>query len=160
MLDKAVVKLSIKGRESGVLGPHPLEFLAHRQQDVRYPTRCNAFTAGSNPSLSIACGKHLEEGDGIVKSPEERIDPEFLAKFDPNFPMGILCLGSFSGDAIDDGFLDKDKIIVENISEVRLQALHNLFCGKLRLKWASNWESVRCQAREQKLAMTLAGPGT
>lgn len=90
LLDKTVVESPVEGGESGIFGPHPLESLAHRQQDVRYPTRCDAFTAGSNPSLSIACGKHLEEGDGIVKSPEERIDPEFLAKVDPNLPMGIL----------------------------------------------------------------------
>ena len=61
----------------------------------------------------------MEEGEGVRKFSEERIDPEFQAKVDPNFPMGILGLGSFRGDTIDDGLLDSEEVIAEDISELR-----------------------------------------
>ena len=50
----------------------------------------DALATWGNVSLLITVGKDLEKGQGIRKLSEERINPNFDAKIDPNFPMGVL----------------------------------------------------------------------
>ena len=130
LLGEAEVKFAIVGQHLGIWGPHPFERLAHRAEDVLHPISCDGLLAGSNVSLSVTHSKDLDKGDLIPKAPEERIDPEFLTKLEPNLPMGILCLGSFRVDSIDDGFLNNNKVISECILEFSWQARHDAVCGK------------------------------
>jgi len=126
---KSEIEFSVVLGDAWVFGPHPEQHLADGAEDVRNCSSCDRFTAGGNVSLVVTMAEQSEERDGVIVVPEERVNAGFSAKRVPDFPVGILGVGSLWCDAIGDVLLNSEVLSLEDISEFRWQTSQDFVCG-------------------------------